>query len=155
MDTIADFEIGELGRQHIEAVARLQREVMPHPWNERQFADSIESSHRCLLARTTGGEPVAVAVASRVHTEAELLTLATARQYQRSGVARALLAVLLRSLAEEGADVCFLEVMAGNAPALALYQAFGFALVGRRKGYYVLADGTVDALLMRVSLPQN
>jgi ribosomal protein S18 acetylase RimI-like enzyme len=38
--------------------------------------------------------------------------------------------------------------------ALALYHSFGFALVGRRPGYYVLTDGKVDALLMRAVLTQ-
>ncbi len=151
----AGFVISELGIEHLGAVARLQRGVMPHPWSERQFATSVESGHRCLIAHTPGGEPVAVAVASRVGPEAELLTLATAGHYQRRGVARSLLAVSLHSLAEAGAEVCFLEVMEGNAPALALYQAFGFAQVGRRRGYYVLAGGAVDALVMRTSLQHN
>lgn len=148
------YAIGELAMRDAAAVAKLQQQVMPHPWSERQFADSIEAGHRCLLVSTPPGEPVAVAVASRVMGEAELLTLATARQYQRSGVAAALLAALLQRLADEGAEVCFLEVMEGNTAALALYHSFGFALVGRRPGYYVLTDGKVDALLMRAVLTQ-
>lgn len=128
---------------------------MPHPWSERQFADSIAASHRCLLAQSPAGEPLAVAVASKVQSEAELLTLATAGHCQRCGVARALLGALLRGLAEEGAETCFLEVMEGNAPALALYEQLGFMRVGRRPGYYVLPQGRVDALVMRAFLQQN
>ena len=148
------FAIGELKMHDAAVVAKLQQQVMPHPWSERQFSDSIEAGHRCLLACTPSGEAVAVAVASRVQGEAELLTLATARQYQRSGMGAALLAALLQRLADEGAEVCFLEVMEGNVAALALYHRFGFALVGRRPGYYVLTDGKVDALLMRAVLTQ-
>ncbi len=149
------YAIGELTMHDAAAVARLQQQVMPHPWSERQFADSIETGHRCLLASTAPGEPVAVAVASRVQGEAELLTLATAREHQRRGLGATLLAELLQRLADEGVEACFLEVMDGNTAALALYHRFGFALVGRRPGYYVLTDGRVDALLMRAVLTQD
>jgi ribosomal-protein-alanine N-acetyltransferase len=52
--------------------------------------------------------------------------------------------VLERSLAV-GLDAAWLEVRAGNAAAIALYERFGFTTVGRRPGYY--ADGE-DALVM-------
>ena len=39
-----------------------------------------------------------------------------------------------------------LEVRAGNAPAIALYEKHGFYEVGRRKGYY--DDPKEDAILM-------
>jgi ribosomal-protein-alanine N-acetyltransferase len=48
-----------------------------------------------------------------------------------------------------GAAAMFLEVAAGNTPALALYAREGFAEVGRRRRYY--ADGA-DALVLRRDL---
>jgi ribosomal-protein-alanine N-acetyltransferase len=38
----------------------------------------------------------------------------------------------------------------GNGPARALYEAFGFTVVGRRPGYY--ADTGEDALLLSLAL---
>ena len=52
-------------------------------------------------------------------------------------------------IATYGAGAMFLEVAAGNAPALALYAREGFAEVGRRRRYY--SDGT-DALVLRRDL---
>jgi ribosomal-protein-alanine N-acetyltransferase len=47
----------------------------------------------------------------------------------------------------------FLEVAKDNAPALALYERFGFAKVGERTGYYRRADGTrAAAAVMRKAL---
>jgi ribosomal-protein-alanine N-acetyltransferase len=44
----------------------------------------------------------------------------------------------------------FLEVAEDNAPALTLYERFGFVKVGERAGYYRRADGTrATALVMR------
>ena len=41
-----------------------------------------------------------------------------------------------------------LEVAVTNRPALALYNRIGFSESGRRKDYYRVADGRVDALLL-------
>jgi ribosomal-protein-alanine N-acetyltransferase len=86
--------------------------------------------------------------------EAELLTVATARHYQRAGIAKQLLLEMFKRLARGEVSECFLEVMVGNAPAIALYTQLGFETVGRRPGYYVLPEGRVDALVMRSSLNQ-
>jgi ribosomal-protein-alanine N-acetyltransferase len=45
-----------------------------------------------------------------------------------------------------------LEVRAGNAPAIALYEGEGFVRVGVRRGYYPAAGGREDALLLRLEL---
>ena len=47
----------------------------------------------------------------------------------------------------------FLEVAAGNAGAIALYQASGFRRIGLRPAYYACPDGTrADAVLMARNL---
>ena len=47
---------------------------------------------------------------------------------------------------EHQAEVVTLEVRASNMKAQNLYQKYGFAVVGRRKGYY--SDDGEDALIM-------
>ena len=56
----------------------------------------------------------------------------------------------MRTLAWQSATLCFLEVRAHNAPALALYAALGFESVGRRKNFY--KNPPEDALVMRAEL---
>lgn len=85
----------------------------------------------------------------RVLDEAELLRVAVDPDARRRGVARALLEHGLAVVGEHGARECHLEVAAENAAALALYRAFGFREVGRRKGYYGVGR---DALLLTVGL---
>ena len=85
--------------------------------------------------------------------EAEILTIAVDAAHQGRGVGRALLSENLRQVATAGAKALFLEVANDNAPALALYDRFGFVRVGERAGYYRRADGTgASALVMRKSL---
>jgi ribosomal-protein-alanine N-acetyltransferase len=44
-----------------------------------------------------------------------------------------------------GATAAHLEVRAGNAPAIAMYESMGYRRVGVRRGYY--ADNGEDAVL--------
>ena len=53
--------------------------------------------------------------------------------------------------ANAGAARLFLEVSEVNAPALALYEAAGYAEIGRRKAYY--RDGSDARVLGRTLAP--
>jgi ribosomal-protein-alanine N-acetyltransferase len=84
--------------------------------------------------------------------EAEILTLATAPEKRRRGLARALVHAAADFVGRDATQL-FLEVAADNAAAIALYSGFGFVAVGRRSGYYIRPSGTADALTLRVALP--
>lgn len=64
--------------------------------------------------------------------EWELLNMAVAPRWRRTGVAEG----LLRHLIQHHQGTGFLEVRASNSAAQALYQKLGFAAVGRRQAYY-------------------
>jgi ribosomal-protein-alanine N-acetyltransferase len=81
--------------------------------------------------------------------EAEILTVAVVPAARRRGHGTALLREGMAAARARGAGAMFLEVAAGNAPALALYAREGFVEVGRRRRYY--ADGA-DALVLRRDL---
>ncbi len=72
----------------------------------------------------------------------ELLNIAVSAQYQRQGVATAL---MHHALAVIGNEQITLEVSTANQAAQALYQKAGFVVLGIRKQFY--KDGT-DALIM-------
>ena len=78
--------------------------------------------------------------------QAEILSLGTARQYQRRGHASLLLAALISTLRD---TTCFLEVAADNKAARDLYTRNGFVEVGSRPGYYRRGQRSCDAVLMR------
>jgi len=129
-----------------EALAMLHAQAFttPRPWSAAEFA-ALKARPECFVVTAPGGFLVASAVAG----EAEVLTLAVAPDARRRGIARGLVAGFLAVAAARGAQVAFLEVAADNAAALALYQALGFAVAGRRKGYYRTPEGTrIDAVVM-------
>ena len=134
--------------EHVDALAIMQAQVMPNPWSAAQFSGSLEAGHISWVVGA--GEALAgVIVFSLVVDELELLTLAVNKSHQRQGLARTLLHCGLRGLEVASAARCTLEVMQGNEPAIKLYQSAGFTEVGRRKHYYRLDSGPVDALVMQ------
>ena len=82
--------------------------------------------------------------------EGNLDNIAVAPAYRRQGVAAALIETLLRRARELSLACVMLEVRQSNAPAIALYESFGFAPVGKRKGYY--EKPREDAVLMTLFL---
>lgn len=87
--------------------------------------------------------------------EAEILTLAVAPQARGKGLGRALLTAAIAEAQRSGAEAMFLEVGSDNPAALALYAGLGFANVGQRKAYYRARNSSVDALVLRLSLPAD
>lgn len=117
-------------------------EAVLDPATPTRFALIAEDS----VARVVVG----FAVAGLVPPEAELESIAVSAGYQRKGVARRLFAVLTDELVQAQAREVLLEVRESNQAARAFYGALGFAIEGRRPGYY--ADPLEDAVLMRLKL---
>jgi [ribosomal protein S18]-alanine N-acetyltransferase len=76
-----------------------------------------------------------------------VLTIAVDTARWGQGVGSALLRQLLAEASSRGCTEVFLEVRADNARAQRLYQWWGFAEIGIRRGYYQ-PSGT-DAIVMR------
>jgi ribosomal-protein-alanine N-acetyltransferase len=118
------------------------------PWSAAEFADFL-AQRLCFVT----GDPRCFALVRVLADEAELLTLATDPEHQRRGLARAVMAGWMAEAGRRGAARAWLEVAADNAAAVALYAAMGFAVRGRRRGYYRRHGlPAVDALVMACDL---
>ena len=99
----------------------------PEPWGESQLLSELESPAARLFVAEGEGGILGFAVFQLAAGEASLYALNVDPAARRKGVGAALLAGALAALKAEGADQCFLEVRAANAPALALYRRLGYA----------------------------
>ena len=132
-----------LAATHAAAFAGRER-----AWSVAEFADLLGQPGALLT-----GTAQSFVLGRVILDEAEVLTLATAPDSQRRGLARQALAAFEAAARAAGARHLFLEVAEPNHPARALYAAAGFAEAGRRKRYYTLPDGArVDALVLRKPL---
>jgi ribosomal-protein-alanine N-acetyltransferase len=83
------------------------------------------------------GRAVVAYIASRINVdELHINNIGVREESRRRGLGRALLGAALDAGAARGARLAVLEVREGNAAAQALYEGFGFEVVGRRRNYY-------------------
>lgn len=151
-------EVGTATVEELELVAQLDARCFSPPWSAEDYALELERADRQLwVARTEGGDPrpgggrtiVGLAACWLIAGELQIARIATARPWRRRGIAAAMLDAVLREARRRGDERVTLEVAAGNGAAVWLYRSRGFAVVGRRPGYYAGGD---DALLMTLEL---
>lgn len=118
-------------------------------WTRSQCAGILPlSGVGLILAMDEGDGLQGFSLFRVVADEAELLLLAVAGNAQRRGVGAALLEHFIAHGQANGVRRLHLEVRDGN-PAVAMYQASGFKVEGRRSKYYSGDGGSKhDALTM-------
>ena len=114
-------------------------------WSAAAIGTQLALPNTFGLLHVRGGMVLAQVVAD----EAEILALAVTVQARRQGCGAALLQAAEARAAALGARTMYLEVAENNSAARALYHRTGYAVSGRRRGYY--ADGG-DALVLRKPL---
>ena len=134
----------------VDAVHALECSVFPHPWSRANFSDSIQAGYDAWLLRDGQDGLAGYFLLMYALDEAHLLDVAVAADRQGTGLGRYLLDTLCARAREMGAESVLLEVRPSNERALAVYKRFGFAEIGRRKGYYPAHEGKrEDAIVMR------
>jgi [ribosomal protein S18]-alanine N-acetyltransferase len=147
--------IRRIGAERSAECAAIHATSFAYPWQEADFEQLFAASGTFANGAIEAKEEhLAGFVLSRVAVgEAEILTIAVAPQWRRSGIATSLLAPHLSRLAATQVNRLFLEVDVENTAARALYAKFGFEKVGERKAYYRAAGAQLaGALVMRRDL---
>lgn len=144
------WQIRPMTPADLPAVLSIERQCQPDPWSEAMFLAELENPSATVDLCEGEGRVVGFLCSWLIFGELSILNLATAPQQQRQGIAAKLLQHCLQRAHGVGLERAWLEVRAGNYPAIALYQRFGFTEAGRRKKYY--ADGE-DALVMQRGWP--
>ena len=142
-----DVAIQPMTVADLPGVLAIERASFTSPWTEDNFRHEIEDNPLAWnLVGLHDGAIVAFACAYLVSDELMINDLAVDASARRRGVGSALLRHLLDGARLRGCRRATLEVRPGNLAARALYDGFGFAVVGTRPGYY--ADTGEDALLL-------
>ena len=131
-------------------MAEMEKQCFSLPWSY----ESVRAELQNPLARYTGvfigGRLAGYAGIQTVLDEGYITNVAVAPEHRRQGLAAALMGELLRFAGERGLAFVTLEVRESNTPARKLYEKYGFAAVGRRKGYYDAPKE--DAILMTAAV---
>lgn len=116
-------------------------------WSPAQFWSELARvpESRWYVGAWSADTVVGYAGMFLVGPEADVQTIAVAREHQGRGIGAILLAALAERAGHRGASRLHLEVRADNDAALGLYARHGFEVDGRRRDYYGRGR---DAVLM-------
>ncbi len=141
-----NYQLVPMDKSHLREVAELDKALFPRPWSQDSWESELYNTTVSLVvAETEEGHVLGYGVLGVILDEGCLEKIATRPEYQRQGIAQAILGSFLR-YGQEHLAFLTLEVRDDNAPALALYEKNGFVEVGRRKNYY--PEVHRDAILM-------
>jgi [ribosomal protein S18]-alanine N-acetyltransferase len=132
---------------HIAELVPIEAELFgDERWSEAMFWNELANGHHYLVA-LDGDCVVGYAGLSVTGAEAWIQNIAVRQDRQHRGIGRSLLEALLVEADRRGARPVLLEVAVDNAKAQRLYDRYGFAPVGVRRGYY--QPSNTDAVVMR------
>jgi len=153
MNAAAGLELRPMVVGDVDDVYALECSVFPHPWSRANFVDSLASGYDAWVLKEPGGALAGYFLLMYALDEAHLLDVAVAAGRHGAGLGRYLLdRIAARARAQDMASI-LLEVRPSNVRALEVYRRYGYAEIGRRKGYYPAHEGRrEDAIVMRYVL---
>lgn len=142
--SLAPFDVD----RDLEGVLAVDTASFVNHWTREMFLWEAHHSDvaRVFVCRDHAARVVAYCATWVIFDELHINNLAVLPELRRQGIAAALLSHVLAAARQEGATRATLEVRASNAPAIALYIAFGFEARGRRPRYYT--NPVEDALIL-------
>lgn len=146
MGSAVTVEIRPLSPEDIDTLVAMESANQPRPWSENVFNDELAADSRLYLGVVDGESLYGFGGVILSGDEAHITNLLVAPDQRRQGLARRLMLGLIDAALDRGARHLTLEVRSRNQAGISLYQEFGMAPVGVRKGYY----GDDDALILWV-----
>lgn len=131
--------------EDLPQVAALEAALFADPWNEKQLKDSIHFHPEDVYVYDRDGV-IGYLLLMQAADEGELLRIGVDLSCRRQGIGRALMERMADWAREKEIATGYLEVRAGNAAAIALYEDQGYESLGVRKNYY--KNPVEDAIIM-------
>jgi ribosomal-protein-alanine N-acetyltransferase len=147
-DASTPVVVSLLAREDLTEVLAIEKAQFDDPWSLRTLREELEDRSRRYTKATVDRELVGYLGLMVLDQEAHVNTIATTPGGEGRGVATALLLEGIRAVVRAGVRDLTLEVASRNLRARRLYERFGFAPVGVRRGYYQRSDD--DAVVMWV-----
>ena len=142
---ISPPDIRRLTYADLPQVIAIERRAFPTPWSLAMFVLELSKPAGVCLAAFEEDEMVGYLICSRYDTVWHIMNIAVDPARRRTGIATSLLLELFERVGDDNARFT-LEVRTSNAPAIELYERFGFRSAGTRPRYY--QDNGEDALIM-------
>ena len=153
-----DTRLLPMAVRDLDQVVEIENKSHLAPWTLGKFTDSLDAGYWAYSLTQLGIDDapdtlIAYCILMPGVDDLSLLNITVDPQYRRQSWARKIMAVMEDQAIQKNFQKIFLEVRAGNAPAIALYERMGYQRVGIRKAYYPIHEGQrEDALVMMKEL---
>ena len=136
---------------NLQEIADIEKEIFSTPWSLKNITDTFKNENNWFFVGKDleSGEIVGHICLETVLDEGILTSIAVKEKYRNKGIAKKLMDSFIDEAKNRNIAFINLEVRASNAPAIALYEKYGFEKVGTRKNYY--SKPTEGALLMMLN----
>ncbi|MGO8953270.1 MAG: ribosomal protein S18-alanine N-acetyltransferase [Rhodomicrobium sp.] len=132
-------------------LSALHDQALPPGWLVADIAASCGDTSRIVLKAVNGAVLLGFAIFQFAADEAEILSIAVAKETRRRGIGSSLMEAAIAACQKKLISRIYLEVAEGNAAARRLYEKFGFLVIAHRKNYYQAARPAPEtALIMRL-----
>ena len=140
------IEVRKLQNTDIEELSRIEAASFSMPWLAEGFRGLLTRDYCLYVVAEADGHIAGCAGLTDSFHEGNIDNVVTAPEYRNLGIGGKMLEELLRLGNERGITAYTLEVRVSNAPAIRLYEKFGFVSEGIRPKFY--EKPTEDAMIM-------
>ncbi len=156
------IQIRPMSQADVPQVAALEKKIFSRPWSAESFEKALTYPEQILLVAEVIDSPESDLPESKESVicgysilfaaadQADVSNIAVDSERRGQHIGDALMREMLNHAKDRGVQEVFLEVRVSNAPAIGLYQKYGFERIGVRKGYY--EEPKEDAHLMRLDM---
>lgn len=130
----------------LDEVCAIENASFSIPWSRNSFADALADESNFLFVCDADGSVIGYADTWCVLDEATITNIAVREDFRGRGIGTMLLKEALDEAKRRDIGAVTLEVRKSNAPAIRLYEKFGFKSAGIRPEYY--KKPTEDAVIM-------
>ena len=125
------------------------------PEKEARFIERFAKGNRDIMLVALDGDKIVgngiiECERAKRYSHRATLSITVVRDYWGQGIGTRLMEMMVEFSRNHGIDVISLEVRADNSRAIALYEKFGFDLIGTYKKFFKINDVFYDALLMQL-----
>ena len=134
----------------LDDMMEIENQSFPAPWTRNSYEQLAVLDDVDIWIARLGPELVGYMLLQRSGDDMELHTFAVKPKYRRQGIGAKLLEHMRDQARQKGVIRIHLKVRPSNYEAKALYEKFGFKIMGMWHAYY--HDDGEDALVMKMEL---
>lgn len=138
--------IRPMKKEDVPVISRLAWENFSMPWSEKAFLEVLDREDSLYVTALAEDMPIGCCGVTNACGDGDINNVMVEAGYRCMGIGRLLLIKLMEWGSMIGIRDYTLEVRAGNAAAMHLYESLGFKSAGIRPGFYELPRE--DAVIM-------